>query len=205
MGLLSRFTETAVLEYPDSQTVEVPSVLCHQADVSDQSVMDVQTRFINQARYKGDSVTITVAWPKSAPHEVTGCHLWVRGERYRIYGTPFPVLNSPTDHDMRITCTRSMFLYDVSLRKATRTKDEWGGWATTWEEVPVKANLLRLSDDKVDAARARELSRLTLFELQPGAWDDSYTSFSYQGENYSIQSINRAEESVVISGVRSDA
>jgi hypothetical protein len=68
--LLERLGETVTLEPAEGDPVEVPHVLCLEADVSDQSVMAVQTRFINQARYKGDQRTLTVLWPKSAPREL---------------------------------------------------------------------------------------------------------------------------------------
>jgi len=199
--LLERMGETVVLEPADgSEPFSVPHVLCAEADVSDQSVMDVQTRFINQARYKGDQLTLDVTWPKSAPHGLMGAHLVIRGERYRVYGEPFPVAHSPNGYDSRVTATRSLFLYDIELLRATRTRDQWGGWHTEWEATPTKANLLRLSEDSVSESRASELSRLTMFELPPDTWDDGYSAFRYMGDTYHVESVNKAEEVVVISG-----
>lgn len=199
--LLEHMGETVTLELADgSAPVEVRHALCSEADISDQSVMDVQTRFINQARYKGDQATLDVMWPKSAPHGVMGAHLVIRGERYRIYGEPFSVAHSPNGYDARLTCTRSLFLYDIELLRATRTRDQWGGWRTEWEATPTKANLLRLSDDTLDEARASNLSRLTMFELPPGTWDEGYAAFRHGGATFSIESVNSAEEVVVISG-----
>ena len=64
--LLERMGGIVTLEHPDGTTEDVQHVLWYDADASDQTVMDVQTRFINQARYKGDSKTLTLLWPKDA-------------------------------------------------------------------------------------------------------------------------------------------
>lgn len=201
--LLERMGETVTYEAPDGRTVEVGNVLCHEADASDQSVMDVQTRFINQARYKGDSRTLTVLWPDGAPQDLMDSHLWIRGERYRVYAQPFPVAHSPNGYSVRVTCMRSLFLYDVELmRVESRAKDEWAVWHYEYERVPTKANLLRLSDDMTHEARQDGLAGVVLFELPPGTWDEDFVKFGFQGRDYTITSVDYAADVVVIGGVR---
>lgn len=203
--LLERMGETVTLEKADGTTVDVDHVLCHEANVSDQSVMDVQTRSINQARYKGDSVTLTVMWPKSASHDLDGGHLIVRGERYRIYGTPFPVAHSPNGYDCRITCTRPMFRYTATLLVPTYTSDEWGVWTATFTETEVNVNLLRLSESESesrDAQAAEERNATCLIELSPETWDGTPTHFRYNGRLYRITSKEEAGETVVLGGTQ---
>ena len=201
--LTERMGEVATLEAADGTMTVVPHVLTRVANESDQTVMDVQTRFINQARYKGDNRTLTAIWPKSAPEVTPDCHVWVRGERYRVYGDPFPMAVSPTGYDLRLTLIRSLFLYDIELLPVTSTRDQWGAWHTTYgEPVPTKANLLRRSDTLESAARKAEMAQLAMFELPPGTWNDSYKAFRYAGGTYHIESHDFAEEAVVISGTR---
>ena len=202
--LLERMGETVTLEPADgSEPVSVPHVLCAEADVSDQTVMDVQTKFINQARYKGDSVTLSVTWPKSAPHSLMGAHLVIRGERFRIYGEPFPIAHSPNGYDCRITATRSLFLYDVELLRPTAaTYDEWGKPSFKLVPTHAKANLLRLSETKETEAAQRDLARLVMLELPPDTWDESYVAFRFRGMTHHVESVERAEDVVVIAGTR---
>jgi hypothetical protein len=201
--LLELMGETVTHEAVDGTMTDVEHVLCHEADASDQSVMDVQTRFINQARYKGDSRTLTVLWPTGAPHDLMDSHLWVRGERYRVYAQPFPVAHSPNGYDVRVTCMRSLFLYDVELlRVSSRTKDEWAVWHYEYERVPAKANLLRLSEDMLHEARQDGLAGVVLFELPSDTWDPEFVRLAYDGDEYAITSADFAGDVVVIAGTR---
>ena len=200
--LLERMGQTVTLEYPDGTTVDVAHVLFHDADASDQTVMDVQTRFINQARYKGDSKTLTLLWPKRAPHDLMDCHVWVKGDRYRVYANPAPPSGTPryNAYDMLVTANMSLFLYDVELLKASSERDAWGVWHTEHVSTQAKANLLRLSDDVAHVARADELQRVTLLELPPDTWDDEYVAFRMGGRTCSIDSVDYAGDVVVIGG-----
>ena len=201
--LLERMGETVTFEPADGEPTEVPHVLVHEADISDQTVMDVQTRFINQARYKGDQRTLTVLWPKSAPRELMDAHVVIRGERYRVYGDPFPVAHSPNGYDTRLTVTRSLFLYDITLVRTVATRDEWGVMHEADEDVvETKANLLRLSEMAEQGARQTDLARVALFELPPDTWDERFTAFEYEGQRHHIESVDRAADVVVISGTR---
>lgn len=200
--LLERMGETVTLERANGRKTIVRNVLCHEADASDQTVMDVQTRFINQARYKGDNRTLTVLWPKSAPHDLMDAHVWIRGERYAVYADPFPVAHSPNGYDVRFTCIRSLFLYDLELLEPTRTRDEWAVWHTTWEPTPARGNLLRLSEDALTQARQTSMAGVVLFELPPDTWDKRFRAFRFQGHFYTINSIDAAKDVVVIGGVR---
>jgi hypothetical protein len=179
MSLLHRFGETVTLERPDGTTVEVAHVLCSESDMSDQTVMDVQTRFINQARYKGDQRTLTIFWPTSADHDVMDCYVWVRGERYAIYGEPFPVAHSPVGYDMQLTATRSLYLYDVELGSSTLTRDEWGAHHAAWQWVSVRANMLRLAEDTERGSGTEDVSRIVMFEFTADAWGDGYEAVRY--------------------------
>lgn len=200
--LLERLGETVTLEPAEGDPVEVPHVLCLEADVSDQSVMDVQTRFINQARYKGDNVTLTVWWPKRAPHDLMDSHLVIRGERFRVYGAPFNVARSPNGYDARLTCMRSLFLFTVELGRSTMERDEWGVHHETFEWAETPVNLLRLSETVDDSARASELARVTLLELPPNTDMDGVSRFRFAGHDHVITSIDRAGEVTVITGTR---
>ena len=71
--------EPVTLERVDGTMVEGIEALVRQSDLSDQTVLDVQTKFINQARYKGDAETLTCIWPKSNTEDLRDCHVWVRG------------------------------------------------------------------------------------------------------------------------------
>jgi len=201
--LLERMGQTVTLERPDGETVDVPRVLYYDADASDQSVMDIQTRFINQARYKGDSKTLTLLWPKSAPHDLMDCHVWVRGERFRIYANPTAPSATPTlvGYDLFVTATHPMFLYDAMLLKSVREQDEWGVWHTReYEPTPVKVNLLRLSEDMAFEAGQHGYGGVVLLELPPDTWDRAYVAFEFQGHKYSITSVDTAHDVVVIGG-----
>jgi len=203
--LLERMGRTVTLERPDGTMTEVPRVLYYDADTSDQTVMDVQTRFINQARYKGDSKTLTLLWPKRAPHDLMDCHVWVRGERYRIYANPTPPSGTPmfNGYDLFVTATCSLFLYDAELLRAERYRDEWGVWHTDeLLSTPVKVNLLRLSEDMVFEVGQHGMDSVVLLELQPDTWDSKYVKFRFQGHLYTINSIDYAHDVVVIGGVR---
>jgi len=203
--LLGRMGQTVTLESADGTMTDVPRVLFYEADMSDQTVMDVQTRFINQARYKGDSKTVTLFWPKSAPHDLMGSHVWVRGERYRVYGFPEPPSGTPAynGYDTMLTAIRSLFLYDIELLPQTNERDQWGSWHTTWgDPVPTKANLLRLSESIESAAAQSDMARLAMFELPPGTWRDEYRAFRFQGNVHRIESHDFAEDVVVIAGTR---
>ena len=202
MNLLARFGETVTLEHVDGTTEDVRHVLCSEADLSDQSVMDVQARFINQARYKGDSLTLNVWWPKDAPHDLMGAHVIVRGERYRVYSAPFSMANSPNGYDVRFTCMRSLFLYEATLYRSTVTVDEWGVPHPTYEPTRAMVNLLRLSETAEDLAGRDALARVVLLELQRGTWDDErpFVAFDFAGRRHRITSVDKAEEQVVIGG-----
>ncbi len=200
--LLERMGETVTHEAADGTMTEVPHALFYDADASDQTVMDVQTRFINQARYKGDQKTLTILWPKSAPHDLMDTFVWVRGERYRVYANPTPPSYTPNGYDLFVTATASLFLFELELLEPTSTQDDWGVWHSTYEGTTTMANLLRLSDDVLQEARQPGLSSVTLFELQPDVWDPKYTMFEFNGDRYAINSIDYAADVVVIGGVR---
>jgi len=200
--MLRHMGETVTLERPDGSTADVAHVLFYPASESDQTVLDVQTRFVNQARYKGDQRTLTLVWPKGAPHDLMDCHVWVRGERYSVYANPCPPSHSPNGYDMRVTATMSLYLYDIELLRPTGERDAWGVWQTAWDPTPTKANMLRLSDDVEHVARQDGMLRMVLFELPPNTWDDAYTAFRHGGHVHEIGSIDYAGETVVIGGTR---
>ena len=198
--LLERMGETVTLEGADGTMTDVDHVLFYVASESDQTVLDVQTRFINQARYKGDQRKLTLIWPKGAPHDLMDAHVWVRGERYSVYARPGTPSSTPNGYDMRVTATMSLYLYDVELLKAERTRDEWGVWHTEWDPTPARANMLRLSEDMGHDARRDQLERVTLLELPPGTWDKGYKAFRMDGRLHSITSVDYAGDTVVIAG-----
>lgn len=199
--LLERMGETVTLERADGTTVDVEHVLCAEADISDQTVQDVQTRFINQARYKGDQLTLAVAWPTSAPHDLMDAHLWVRGERFAVYGKPFAVAHSPVGYDCQITATRTLYLYDVELGTATLERDQWGVHHATWSWTPAKANLLRLAEDSATAGGASGIEHTVMMEFHTSVWGEGYKAVRYPaGEGnrtYHLRSTATAREAVL--------
>lgn len=196
--LLERMGETVTLEKPDGTTTDVERVLCYQADISDQTVQDVQTRFINQARYKGDQLTLNVIWPKDAPHDLMDSHMVIRGERYHVYGSPFAPSHSPVGYDLQVTCTRTMYLYDVELLTSTQTRDEWGVHHTTWTPTQAKANLLRLAEDTERGSGQEDVSRIIMFEFAPETWGEhGYEACRYLGHIYYLSAVARSDDSVV--------
>lgn len=201
--LLERMGETVTLVGADGTETEVAHVLVYESSDSDQTVLDVQTRFINQARYKGDNKTVTVLWPKGAPTDLMDAHLVIRGETYEVYGAPLGPSGAPTGYAMRVTATRSLYLYDIELLTPVRTRDEWGVWHDGEPEAtPTKANLMRLSDTAEHIGGQTDLARVTLFELPPGTWDPRYTAFRYGGDTFRIESHDTARDSTVIGGTR---
>lgn len=202
--LLERMGSTVVLERPDGTTQDVARVLWRDTAVGDQTVIDVQTRTTNHGRYKGDHRTIVLAWPKDAPTELTGCHVIVAGERYAVFGSPAPPCSTPNGYHMLVTCTRSLYLYDVELGRPTYAKDAWGVTHATWEWTPAKANLLRLADTTERAAGQTDAARLVLIELEPGTWDDErpFAAFRIGSHTCHVESVEQAGEVVVLTGTR---
>lgn len=203
--LLERMGKTVILEHQDGTTEYVEKVLWSDTDLSDQSVMDVQTRFINQYRYKGDSRTVTILWPKKAPHNLMDCHIHINGERFKVYGDPHPPSCTPkfNGYDMYVTATHALFLFDAELLKTERYKDEWGVWHTS-DLIPtkVKVNLLRLYEDMSYEVRQHGNGGVVLLELPPETWDSEYIKFRFQGHLYNIVSNDKAGDVVVIGGVK---
>ena len=196
--LLERMGETVTLEKKDGTTMDVEHVLCYQADLSDQTVQDVQTRFINQARYKGDQLTLNVIWPKGAPHDLMDSHMVIRGERFHVYGAPFAPSHSPVGYDLTVTCTRTLYLYDVELLSSVTTRDQWGVHHTEWVPTQAKANLLRLAEDTERGSGQENLSRIVMFEFEPDTWGkDGYDACRYDGHIYYLTSVARSDGSVV--------
>lgn len=166
--------EDVTLELADGTSKAVPNVLVAQTDLSDQTIMDVQTRFINQARYKGDQDTLTLEWPKDCPDSLIGAYVTVRGERFRVYGNPMSYAANvcPTEWDRQVVVTRALFLYDLDLLVEHATQDEWGVWHTTYEAKPVKGNLLRRADDGENSSgQAEAMQPIVMFELRQEDYD----------------------------------
>lgn len=195
--------EPIVLEKPDGEMVEGLKVLVHQTDVSDQTVLDVQTKFINQARYKGDASTLIVSWPKSYSDSLMGCHVLIRGARYRVYGDPITLDERvcPTGYNRKVVLNRSLYLYKIRLLEEVFTKDEWGVGRVEWIPREVKANLLRLADETMQSnvGQFRPIQPITLFELEPSDYNDEL-AYEYEGVHYNVTSRAFAEDTVVITG-----
>lgn len=199
-GLLSG--EPATLERPDGTTTEV-EVLIRQADLSDQTVLDVQTKFINQARYKGDSETLTCMWPKDSDESLRDCHVWARGNRYRVYGDPIRPTDGtlPTRYDRRVTLNRALYLSEAKLLSPTSTYDEWMVQHNDWDGPVVPVNLLRLSEESNQTTYG--LSRadydIVLIELLPDLYDGQ-KAFEFDGRFYTVTATTEASDSIVLSG-----
>ena len=200
-GLLSG--EPATLERPDGTTEEGIEVLIRQADLSDQTVLDVQTKFINQARYKGDAETLTCIWPKSHPESLRDCHVWVRGNRYRVYGDPIAPTGGtlPTQYDRRVTLNRALYLYKAKLLSPTTTFDEWHVQHVKWDGPEVDVNLLRLSEESQQRVygTSRADYDIVLIELDPALYDGQ-KAFDFGGRFYTLTATTQAHDTIVLSG-----
>lgn len=196
--------ERVVLELGDGTTSEVDNVLVAQSDLSDQSVLDVQTRFINQARYKGDQDTLTLEWPKSERSSLIAAHVTVRGERYRVYGDPMPYDDAvcPTDWNRQVTAVRSLYLYLVTFYRDETTQDEWGVTHSRYVGTDVMCNLLRQTEDVSAGASTRGYSPILLFEMRPEDWRDEFVAVRYptnDGDFAMIAGVNHGPDTVVVS------
>lgn len=200
--------EPIVLETADGEMIEGLRILVHQTDVTDQSVLDVQTKFINQARYKGDSSTLRAVWPKEYTGSLIGCHAWLRGERYRIYGDPFALDEqvTPTAYNRIVILTRTLYLSKIRLLTATMEKDEWGVGKVEWTPREVNVNLLRLADETVGehVGQFRPIQPILLIELRPEDYHDE-RAYEYQGIHYTVTSRAFAEDTVVLTGEGGEA
>ena len=200
-GLLSG--EPVTLERADGTMVEGIEALVRQADLSDQTVLDVQTKFINQARYKGDSETLTVIWPKSHPESLRDCHVWVRGNRYRVYGDPIAPTEGtlPTQYDRRVTLNRALYLYEAKLLSPTTTFDEWHVQHVEWDGPTIPVNLLRESEESQQRTygTSRADYDIVLIELDPALYDGQ-KAFEFEGRFYTLAATTRAHDTIVLSG-----
>lgn len=192
--------ELVVLERPDGSMEDVPNVLVQQADLSDQSIMDVQTRFINQARYKGDSETLTLNWPKACPGNLVDCHVWVRNNRYRVYGSPMEYDNKvcPTDWNRQVTVNRPIFMYKGYLLSVDETQDEWGVTHRKFIPREVETNLLRNSDEGENTAGIFEgMQAIMMFEFRNEDYNGELY-FKYDGVRYLVTGRATAPDTVVL-------
>lgn len=192
-----------MLERVDGTMVDGIEALVRQSDLSDQTVLDVQTKFINQARYKGDAETLTVMWPKSNDEDLRDCHVWVRGNRYRVYGNPFYPTETtlPTQYNRRVTLNRALYLYEAKLLSPTVTFDEWKVQHVTWDGPTVPVNLLRLSEESQQKVygTSRADYDIVLIELDPKLYDGQ-KAFKYDGRFYTLTATTKAHDTIVLSG-----
>ena len=192
--------ETVFVEYADGTEAYVDNVLVQQSDLTDLTVLDVQTRFINQARYKGDTSTLTLCWPKTnADDDLNNAHITIRGERYRVYSSPIPYdhKNCGTMWDRLVTALRSLFLYDADLLEASEAQDEYGVWKQTFEHRTVKVNLLRLAESMDKGAGRLDLERLVMLEIPLENYDgEEYVEF--QGIRYLISDTAYSTDTIVM-------
>lgn len=196
--------ETVALELADGTESVVDNVLVAQSDLSDQSVLDVQTKFINQARYKGDQDTLTLEWPKAESSSLIAAHVTVRGERYRVYGNPMPYADAvcPTDWNRQVTVVRSLYLYQVTFYRDRVTQDEWGVSHSSYEGTDVMCNLLRKTDDVSSGASTKDSSTILMFEVPEESWDPDYVALRYpvgDGDFARVTGLNYGTDTVVVS------
>lgn len=197
------YGETVFVEYADGTSKMLDNVLVEQTDMTDLTVLDVQMRFINQARYKGDTSTLTLCWPKTdSASDLNAAHVTIRGIRYRVYSDPmaFDHINCPTMWDRRVVAIRSLFLYDVELLASVHTQDEYGVWTQTFVSRPIKANLLRVAETLEQKSGRDDLSKLTMFEIPISSYNgESYLAF--QGVRYEVKDTAYSVDNVVMTCV----
>ena len=194
------YGETVFVEYADGTEKYLDNVLVEQSDMTDLTVLDVQMRFINQARYKGDTSTLTLCWPKTdSASDLNAAHVTVRGVRYRIYSDPMPFdhLNCPTMWDRRVVALRSLFLYDVELLETVQVQDEYGVWTQTYISHPAKANLLRVAETLEQKSGRDDLAKLTMFEIPIASYNgESYLRFN--GIRYEVKDTAYSVDNIVM-------
>ena len=198
--------EPVTLERVDGTMVDGIEALVRQSDLSDQTVLDVQTKFINQARYKGDAETLTCIWPKSNTEDLRDCHVWVRGNRYRVYGGPFAPTEGtlPTQYNRRVTLNRALYLYDAYLLEPHETFDAWKvqhiEWRHTTDE-PIKVNLLRLATESLatDYGQTRADYGIVLLEMTPDLYHGE-PAFEFGGTHYTVTADATAHDTVIVTG-----
>lgn len=192
--------ETVLVEYADGTEALVDNVLVQQADVTDLTVLDVQTRFINQARYKGDTQTLTLCWPKTnTDDDLNNAHVTIRGMRFRVYACPIPYdhTNCGTMWDRLVTALRSLFLYDAYLLSASEEQDEYGVWKQSFVRRSVKVNLLRRADSMERASGRQDLERLIMLEIPLDFYqNEDYVEF--QGIRYTISDTAYSTDTIVM-------
>ena len=196
--------ERVFLELEDGTEKWVDNVLLHQSDATDLTVLDVQTRFINQARYKGDTSTVTACWPKADDSELNNAHVTIRGMRYRVYSRPLPIFDElcPTQWNRLVTLLRSLFLYKATLYKATPTQDEWGVWQLDMDDGrEVNVNLLRLAESMEHDDGRRALEDLVMLEVDNADYDGEVW-VRYEGGLYEVTDMAHSTDSVVMTCMR---
>jgi hypothetical protein len=167
------------------------SVTLRRADGGEERVNNALVRHLRSDK---ETTTVSVLWPKGAPHDVSGCVLDIRGRSYRVYGHPFPVHNSPTAHDMRFEATTAFYRHDVCLLRMVATTSDWtGGTVEVAERVEAKARLIEVRDGAESDAGADRLVRTVALEVQPGAWFEGCGWFEYEGERYRVEGANLLE------------
>lgn len=193
--------ETVHVELADGTEYDLDNVLLHQSDATDLTVLDVQTRFINQARYKGDTSTLTACWPKADDADLNNAHVWVRGRRYRVYSSPMSIYEGlcPTNWNRLVTLLSSLFLYTLTLHKATPTQDEWGTWTFDLDEGrSVKFNLLRLAGSMEHDDGRLGLEHLLMAEV-PNEDYDGEVWLTYGGDLFEVTDTAQSNDTVVLS------
>lgn len=192
--------ERVFVELEDGTEKWVDNVLLHQSDATDLTVLDVQTRFINQARYKGDTSTVTACWPKADDSELNNAHVTIRGMRYRVYSRPLPIFDElcPTQWNRLVTLLRSLFLYKATLYKATPTQDEWGVWQLDMDSGrEVNVNLLRLAGAMEHDDGRRALEHLVMLEIDNADYDGEVW-VSYEDGLYEVTDTAHSTDTVVM-------
>lgn len=188
------------VELADGTQLTVDNVMWYQSDVTDLTVLDVQTRFINQARYKGDTETLTALFPRTFDADLNDAHVTLPdGERYRVYARPETYGSSlePTRWNRRVTLLKSLFLFDVTLYSGKGEQDEYGTWRTEFEGRQVKANLLRLAESMETKASIRDLAHLVMLEIRNEDYQGELR-VEFQGQMYWATDTARSTDTIVL-------
>lgn len=197
--------ETVLVRYADGSEESVDNVLVQQTDATDLTVLDVQTRFINQARYKGDTQTLTLCWPKTHhDDDLNNAYVTVRGNKFRVYSSPMPYDHTVcgTMWDRLVTVMRSLFLYDIELISAVSTVDEFGVWSQTFSSRSVKANLLRRAESLKYDAGIREPDELAMVEVPLEDYNGEMY-IGYLGQRYLVTETAYSNDTIVMTCIAS--
>lgn len=194
------YGDPVTLELPDGTVKQVDNVLIStKTDISYLTALSIYTRFVNQERYAGDTEVLTVSWPKTNADVLKNAKVTIGEDVFNVYANPrkLPPQLTPTKWDRRVTLIRALFLHDAKLLSATSTQDEWGGWTTTYDEKPVKINILRKVDERAYDSKQIGVTNTMMAEIRNEDYDGEQ-AIIHNGKTYQITGVIYANDTSIL-------